>query len=190
MPEVPVGSQLFYTRKLHGAPANARIQRTRAARRCDTVGAVDASSRATLAALAWLAVQFAVPVLRLDPTQRPPFSPRFSWSMFAGRPLATCSHDLRWTTREGAPIDLPLPPPGHAARRVLAARTPDEFRRIVPLLSAYADDDRTMIAALDDLVRRHRAHVDPRAERTLVSTLDCRTARGEVLRRSLRLEAR
>ncbi len=167
-----------------------RIPRVRIRARCDTVASVDASSRATVAALVWLAVQFAVPALRLDPTQRPPFSPRFSWSMFAGRPLATCSHELRWITRDGAPTTLPLPPHGHAARRVLSARTPDEFRRVVPLLSAYADDDRAMISSLDDLLRRYRATVDPHGAHTLASTLDCRTARGEVLRRTLRLEAR
>lgn len=143
--------------------------------------------RATLAGLAWLAVQFVVPVARMDPSKRPPFSPRFSWSMFAGRPLATCSHELTWSSPAGERLAMPLPPATSPVHRVLTARTPDEFRRIVPLLTSYADSDAVVINALDDLLRRHKRAIDPRGRYVLTSALVCHTFDGDTLRRTLRL---
>lgn len=152
-----------------------------------SIGAMDAARRATLAGLAWLAVQLAVPVARMDPSRRPPFSPRFSWSMFAGRPLATCSHEIAWSTPAGEPRAMPLPPATSPVHRVLAARTPDEFRRIVPLLTSYADSDAVVIDALNGLLRRYKRRVDPRGRYVLTSALVCHTFEGETLRRTLRL---
>ncbi len=154
-----------------------------------SIVAMDAARRATLAGLAWLAVQFAVPLARMDPSRSPPFSPRFSWSMFAGRPLATCSHDLAWSTPEGERLAMPLPPATSPVHRILTARTPDEFRRVVPLLTAYADSDAVVITALNDLLNRHKRAVDARGRYVLTSTLVCRTFEGEMLRRTLRLGA-
>lgn len=149
--------------------------------------AMEPSRRATVLGVAWLAVQLLVPFARLDPTKRPPFSPRFSWSMFAGRPLATCAHDLRWTLPDGTPSVMPLPLASHPVHRVLTARTPDEFRRVVPLLTAYADSDEVVIDALHGLLRRHKRLVDPTGRYVLTSTLDCAGLDGRPFRRTLRL---
>ena len=151
--------------------------------------AMEATRSATLAGLAWLAVQLVVPVARMDPSRRPPFSPRFSWSMFAGRPLATCAHDLAWTNATGESLALPLPPATSPVYRVLTARTPDEFRRVVPLLTAYADSDAVVLDALNDVLRRHKRLVDPHGRYLLTSTLVCHTFDGDTLRRTLRLGA-
>ena len=149
--------------------------------------AMEPSRRAVIVGCVWLAVQLAVPLARLDLSQRPPFSPRFSWSMFAGRPLSTCAHDLRWTRLDGTPAVMPLPLATHPAHRVLTARTRDEFRRAVPLLSAYADSDAVVIDALHDLLRRHKRLVDPEGRYVLISTLDCAGLDRPTFRRTLRL---
>lgn len=85
---------------------------------------------------------------------------------------------------------MPLPPALSPVHRILTARTPDEFRRVVPLLSSYADSDAVVIDALNDLLRRHKHAVDPRGNYVLTSTLECHTFEGETLRRTLRLGAR
>ncbi len=148
---------------------------------------MDSARRATIIGVSWLLVQFAVPLARLDLAQRPPFSPRFSWSMFAGRPLSTCAHDLHWTLPDGTPEVMPLPPATHPAHRVLTAHTPDEFRRVVPLLTAYADSDAVVIRALHDLLRRHKHRVDPTGRYVLTSTLSCTGLDGQHTQHSLRL---
>lgn len=145
------------------------------------------SRRSVIVGLAWLAAQCAVPCLRADPSSRPPASSRFSWSMFAGRPIARCAHALTWRDASGAAAPLPLPAPSHPARAVLTAASADDFARAVPLLTAYADSDDGVVAALHDLLRRHKRAVDPGGRATLASTLDCRTWDGRAFRRTLRL---
>jgi hypothetical protein len=140
-------------------------------------------------AAAWIIVQLAVPLARVDPRAPVPCASRFSWSMFAGRPIARCAHALVWRDRGGRELAGPPPPPG-AVGAVLEARSERDFARVVPLLTAYAANDDEVIAALHDLLRRHRRAVDPAARLTLESALRCRTWRGEVIHRTLRLEAR
>jgi hypothetical protein len=143
----------------------------------------------TLAAAAWIAVQVAVPLVRLDRRNDVPFSSRFSWSMFAGRPIARCTHALTWRDRDGRAVDGPAAPVG-PVRDVLSARTEREFARVVPLLTAYASGDDEVVGALHDLLRRHKRVVDPRGELTLESELRCRTWRGREFAPTLRLGAR
>lgn len=84
---------------------------------------------------------------------------------------------------------MPLPPATSPVHRVLTARTPDEFRRIVPLLTSYADSDAVVINALDDLLRRHKRAIDPHGRYVLTSALVCHAFDGATLRRTLRLGA-
>ena len=139
-------------------------------------------------AAGWIAVQLAVPLARMDARNPVPFSSRFSWSMFAGRPIARCAHALSWRDREGREVAGPPAPPGPVAD-VLAARTEREFARVVPLLTAYAVDDAHVVASLHDLLRRHKRAADPAGRYALTSELRCRTWRGEIFRRTLRLGA-
>lgn len=132
----------------------------------------------------WLVVQVAVPLARLDRAKVAPFSSRFSWSMFAGRPLARCTHTLVWRDVRGSASAMPLPPPG-PVRDVLTARSEEDFTRVVPLLTAYASDDDEVIGALHDLLRRHRAMTDPDA--IVESVLDCQAWDGRRFQRVLRL---
>ncbi len=140
-------------------------------------------------AAGWIAVQLAVPVARMDARNPVPFSSRFSWSMFAGRPIARCTHALAWRDREGREVVGPpgAPAPPEPVAEVLAARTEREFARVVPLLTAYAVDDEHVVASLHDLLRRHKHAADPAGRYVLTSDLRCRTWRGELLRRALRL---
>lgn len=147
------------------------------------------SRRAAVIGALWLAAQVAVPLARLDASKRPPFSPRFSWSMFAGRPLARCAHALTLRGPGGAPVALPLPAPPSPVFTVLSARTPDEFVRVVPLLTAYAETDDEVVRTLHDLLRRHKRAIDPAGRYVLESTLDCHTWEGVAFRRTLRLGA-
>lgn len=146
--------------------------------------------RAAVIGALWLAAQLAVPLARLDASKRPPFSPRFSWSMFAGRPLARCAHAITLRGLDGASFALPLPAPPSPVFTVLSARTPDEFVRVVPLLTAYAESDEDVIRTLHELLRRHKHAIDPAGRTVLESTLDCRTWEGVAFRRTLRLGPR
>jgi hypothetical protein len=121
----------------------------------------------------YLAVQVLVPLVRVRPSRVPPFSSRFSWSMFAGPLTARCAHQLRYSTPDGRPVPLPLPPDGHPVTALLRARTPGEFVRASQPLVTYAEDDREVSLALDDLLRRHKRSVDPRGAYLLVSDLRC-----------------
>ncbi len=148
-------------------------------------------ARAALAlSLVWIAVQLAVPAALFDRRAVTPFASRFSWSMFAARPIARCTHALTWRGPDGASAPMPMPPHGHPARAVLDARTEDEFMRAIPLLTAYARDDDEVVAALHALLRRHRDRVDPAHRHTLTSTLRCVAWGGRPFTRALRLEAR
>jgi hypothetical protein len=137
-------------------------------------------------AVGWIAVQLAIPLARMDVRNPVPFSSRFSWSMFAGRPIARCTHTLTWRDATGREIVGPAPPPGPVAE-LLSARSEREFARVVPLLTAYAEDDDQVVAALHDLLRRHKRHVDPSGRLTLTSELRCRTWQGSLFHRILRL---
>jgi hypothetical protein len=143
----------------------------------------------TLVAAGWMAVQVAVPLVRLDPRNEVPFSSRFSWSMFAGRPIARCTHGLSWRDRDGRAVDGPALPAGPVGA-VLSAQTEREFARVVPLLTAYASGDDEVVGALHDLLRRHKRVVDPRGELVLESRLRCRTWRGREFAPTLVLGAR
>jgi hypothetical protein len=135
----------------------------------------------------WLAVQTAVPLWRMDVHNTAPFSSRFSWSMFAGRPMARCSQNIEYTTQTGTRVSFPLPPVGHPARRVLEAQTPDEFTKIVPLLTVYADRDDVLFSMLEDLLRRHKRVIDPENTHVLASTLNCRAYDNRVFVHTIRL---
>lgn len=139
-------------------------------------------------AAGWIALQLAVPLARMDARDDVPFSSRFSWSMFAGRPIARCAHALTWRDRAGRAVPGPEAAVG-AVRDVLAARTEADFARVVPLLTAYATGDDHVVDSLHDLLRRHKRAVDPRGELTLTSELRCRTWRGVAFSRTLRLGA-
>ncbi len=127
--------------------------------------------------------QVVIPLARRDGARVPPFSGRFSWSMFAGPLTGRCAHDLTLTAPDGRALPLRLPdgPVG----RVLAARTPDEFVVVAPLLRSYADSDAELADALDDLLGRYqRAYV--REPSVLRSALRCESPLGPPFRRTLR----
>jgi hypothetical protein len=145
------------------------------------------SGRPWMIVALWVAVQTAVPLWRMDVHNAAPFSSRFSWSMFAGRPIARCSHRIEYTTQTGTSVPFPLPPLGHPARRVLEAQTPDEFTKIVPLLTVYADRDEVLFEMLEDLLRRHKRVIDPRHTHILISTLNCRAYNQRVFVHTIRL---
>ncbi len=122
----------------------------------------------TLAAAAWIAVQVAVPLVRLDRRDDVPFSSRFSWSMFAGRPIARCTHALTWRDRGGREVDGPAAPSAPCATCSPRGRR-REFARVVPLLTAYADGRRRRGRRPPRPPPPPQARVDPRGELTLTS---------------------
>lgn len=150
---------------------------------------ISAARAAALGGLC-LAVQLFIPFARLTPSRTPPFSPRFSWSMFAG-PLTThCTHAVEWKNSRGESEPFPLPPVSHPAHAILAARTTEEFSRASPAIVAYAESDEDVARALDDLLRRYRRSIDPRGSHSLTSRLACDSPLARPLRRTLRLEGR
>ncbi|MBI5515867.1 MAG: hypothetical protein HY909_18950 [Deltaproteobacteria bacterium] len=144
-------------------------------------------SPARWVAALYLAAQVVIPLARARPSRVPPFSSRFSWSMFAGPLTARCAHRVTWTRGDGQEVPLPLPPEGHPVRALLLARTADEFVRASQPLVTYAEDDQEVSRALDEVLRRHKRAVDPRGERVLVSDLRCEAPYGAPFRRVLTL---
>lgn len=127
--------------------------------------------------------QVVTPLARMDPRRVPPFSGRYSWSMFAGPLTGRCAHELTLSALDGAPLPLTLPP--GPVGRVLAARTPAQFVAVAPLLRSYADTDAQLADALDDLLARYQRTLSARPT-VLRSALRCEGTLGPGFRRTLR----
>lgn len=106
---------------------------------------------ATLVGALWITAQLAIPLARVSPSSPYPFPGRFAWSMFAGPLVGRCHHALRATRADGGPAPRPASAP---LREVLDARAPREFARAVGLFAPYANSDREVADALDDLLGR------------------------------------
>ncbi len=131
----------------------------------------------------FVAAQLAIPITRLRPGAPYPLSGRFAWTMFAGPLVGRCAHDLRVTLVDGTPAPLPLR--GSALHTVLTARTEGEFSLAVWLFAPYADSDRDVAAALDDLLRRWTQTL-PAGSR-LESDLRCASPGWPTFTRTLRV---
>lgn len=146
--------------------------------------------REALAVALLVAAHAAASMAGFDPRRVPPFSGRFAWSMFAGPLSGRCSHSLVRIDPAGHSHAPPLPPPGTALHRVLAAESPAAFSAIAPTLLAYADDDRALARSLDDLLTRWwQTHPAGRTD-ALLSDLRCTTPLSRPFARTLRLERR
>lgn len=131
----------------------------------------------------FVTIQLAIPLTRLRPASPYPLSGRFAWTMFAGPLVGRCTHALTATRPDGAA--LPLPARGTALRAVLDARTPAEFSQAVWLFAPYADSDRDVARALDDLLRRWSRSLGAGA--TVVSELRCASPGWPPFSRTLRV---
>ena len=144
--------------------------------------------RERVALLAFVLVQFALPLARVDSRRGYPFSGRFSWSMFAGPLTAGCSHELSFTDREGRTVELPLPSRNDPVGGVLRADAPVDFAAVAaPRLYAYADDDPTLAASLDAFLRRWWGTRPERGVYSLRSELRCETPGQRPFARTLTL---
>lgn len=162
------------------------------AARADAIIAAELLTRArfvrSLLLVGVLAAECALTLARLRPHRSPPFSGRFSWSMFAGPITARCRHDLAATDGRGRPAPLPMPPGATALRVLLAADTPARFAVVAPWFAPYADRDADVALALDDLLDRyHRAFAPHLA---LTSTLRCDSPGAPRFARTARWTAR
>ena len=137
--------------------------------------------------IAYLAVQFVVPIARAHPARTVPLASRFSWSMFANPTAGICTHTLEWRTHDGREEPFPLPPHSHAAYELLSARSAAEFANAAWVLTRYPDSDAEIATSFDDLLTRYVHTIDPAASHTLTSTLDCTSDPRVPFRRVLRL---
>lgn len=125
---------------------------------------------------ALFAMQLGLAARGFDPHRTPPFSGRFSWSMFAGPLTGHCTHELRYTDASGRSLAWPALPIDSPVRSVLLARTPAEIVQLSWQLAPYADRDADLTRALDDWLTRFARTLQsqhPRERASLVSELRC-----------------
>ena len=137
-------------------------------------------------ALSLVAAQLCLAAPRFDRRRAPPFSGRFSWSMFAGPLTGRCTHELRLVDAAGRRLPWPTLRHDDPMRAVIDAREPTEIVRLSWRVAPYADRDADLARALDDLLSRWSRTLRAPAGTTLLSELRCASPRQPPFSRSRR----